>query len=743
MNVLPTGPDSLKNKALLKRYFEDMKRWNFDVAYSAFYAFPFKELKGSYKERYIAFTEMAHKCGFKACIQIQSTVGFSDDVSLKYAQHYLDNSVYIYQHFPGWGRKNFFGSFASNGWLEYIKEIATIFRGYGFDWVVFEEPMYRVDIPGTKDAFYKEFMKRYPNVKYPTRQDESLSYLLVQKLKRDILVEFYDTLAVYSKKIGYEKMGIMPWFFSPTFENTPSETWNSCCDIGRLTFLKDLDFVIVRMQPDNIWANAMMDTGGESLPRLGYLEVLAHSLGKPIIAVNNPTNEHHSSQDMKEKLLPLDYFKKYTLSALAAAPDGMTRHWYPKNYGEDIDRMQFMKETNKYISKLGKAASPIAFVFSYSGISHILPKSWKDVWKSYWNFARKLLYEEKTPFLTFFGETLRESLARHPEIRIIVLNEYFPINKEEILLLKKWISEDSLRRLLYFGGRWGYRYDWKGLYNNFEYYPPEMLELFGIDSNKEVEIVAENDYVEIEFCGNKKADAFWGDKVEIGCAGYCIPAFKKSNALKIFYQKKANKIPLVTSYKYKNGGEALYCGISLDGDLNIDLRNLLIYLLINTGKGFTDFPVIKEASRGILWNITQNNYFVVCNNDDKSGLYKIELTGKDLYDVKKKIFVNSNDTRRIAPLDFHIYRVVGKNENVIDVENIVYLDRVEHLGGEEILSLFPGPGCFVKILLRKLPGNIFVSNQKVRFKSEQLRGGVEIKIKNLPQQLTQIKLVYE
>ena len=742
MNVLPTGPDSLSNETLLKRYFEDMRQWNFDIAYSAFYAFPFKELKGSYKRLYIDFTEMAHKLGYKACVQIQSTVGYLDDVSMESAQYYLDNSMFIYQHFPGWERKNFFGSFASKEWLNYIKEVARILKSYGFDWVVFEEPMYRVDIPGTKDAFYEEFKKRYPNIQYPTRQDESLSYLLVQKLKRDILVEFYEKLSRYSKEIGYEKMGIMPWFFSPTFENTPSESWNSCCDIGRLTFLKDLDFIVVRMQPDNVYAWAMIDTNGESLPRLGYLEVLAHSLGKPIIAVNNPTNEHHSSIDGKECLLPLNYFKKYTLSAMAGAPNGMTRHWYPKNYDEDSERMKFMQETNKYISRLGKASSPIAFVFSYNGISHILPKSWKDVWKSYWNFARKLLYEEKIPFLTFFGETLQESLKRHPEVKVIVLNEYFPISKEEIDLLKKWINEDSSRRLLYFGGRWGYRYDFKVLYNDFTYLLPEMTELFGIDSEKEIEIIATDNYVEIEFTKGGEVDAFLGKRSVIHCAGHCSPKFKKSKSLETLYRTERDGLPLITSYKYGSGGLALFCGIPLDGELEFDLAKILRYLLKHTNKDNAVSTIIEEASRGILHNITQNGYIVISNCDDEKGYYRMNGVGKQIFDVKKRKFVKSEKRVSILPLYFHIYRLVKDCENVIDLENMVYLEKIISLRNKEIIIFFPDNNYCIKILTKKLPVTIIVEGKKVKYEFRKASGYYEVMVSELPKRLIEMGLIF-
>ena len=93
MNVLPTSPDGAASSEQIEQYFTDMKRWNFDVAYTAFYAFPLKEVNGPFKKPYQDFAKYAHDKGYPACVQIQSTVGFLDDVDIENAQYYSDNTT--------------------------------------------------------------------------------------------------------------------------------------------------------------------------------------------------------------------------------------------------------------------------------------------------------------------------------------------------------------------------------------------------------------------------------------------------------------------------------------------------------------------------------------------------------------------------------------------------------------------------------------------------------------------------
>jgi hypothetical protein len=679
MNVLPTSPDGTGTPELLEQYFRDMKRWNFDVPYSAFYAFPLEEVRGRFKKPYRDFVLMAHDRGYPACVQIQSTVGFLDDVGLENAQYYSDNSTYVYQHFQSYGRKNFFGSFAAPGWLDYIKSITEILRSYGYDWVVFEEPMFRVDIPGTKDKLYECFRQNFPDLEYPTRQDESLPYLRLQELKSSVLVDFYRKLCAFARDIGYLKCGIMPWFFVPTFENTPMETWNTCCPINKLTFLDDLDFIVVRMQPDNIYAQATIASCGEAIPQISYLENLAQNLGKPILAVNNPTNEHiHLSADTPDNLLPYEYFARYTLAAAAAVPHGMTRHWYRKDYYRDNKHMDLMAETNRYLTRMGSPHSPIALVFSYSAMNRTVPRPWTETWKSFWFLAHKLLYEERYPGLIFYADTLEQSLRLHPETKILIFNEYFSIPTHEVDLVEKWLSSDPSRRLLFIGARNGYRFQPDSLYHHFEPKSPEILRLFGCDPDKSVRTVSPGEIVTLLAAERNEHSAFLGSPIAVRCHAYGVPPITDESGVEILYTAGVEKAPVVFKYNTQKGGYALFVGLSTDG-LNNDLplRRILDSLLETPHAPESGYPILRNSSSGILWNRTSNGFLLVSNCDEKPGSYDISINpSTGIWDVRKETFMDARNAIAISPLDFHVLKILEQGARLLDVEGQIYLTEI-------------------------------------------------------------------
>ena len=679
MNVLPTSPDRTATKEEITRHFEDMKRWNFDVAYTAFYAFPMAELKGPFQKPYQDFARTAHENGCPACVQIQSTVGFLDDVGIENSQYYTDNTAFLYQHYKRYGKKNFFGSFAAPGWLRYIQSITEILRSYGFDWVVFEEPMFRTDIPGTKDKLYERFQKEWPGLDYPSRQDESVAYIRLQELKSRVLEEFYATLCAFARKVGFEKIGIVPWFFVPTFENTPMETWNTCCHIGKLTFLEDLDFIVVRMQPDNVYAEATIASGGESIPQISHLESLAHNLGKPIISVNNPTNEHIiQSADTSYNLLPYDFFARFTLAAVAAAPHGMTRHWYGKDYGRDEKHMELMTKTNPYLTRLGSPVSSVAVVFSYDAMNRTVPRPWTETWKSYWFIAHRLLYRERFPVLTFFDGTLAESLKRHPETKVLIFNEYFPLSEREIKLVEGWLESDPEHRLLYLGARNGYRHQPDALYHSFQHRPPELLRLFGCDTDHPIRTFSPGELIRLEYTPKNAQLAFLGEFPEIRCCSLGIPRLNPDANLEILYsspQTDSRLSPVIFRNRTKSGGYALFVGLSTDGtDNDLPLRRIIDFLLEDDENNNAKRLLVERATPGILWNRTANHFVIVCNCYDQPGRYDLLCRDECLvWDLKNRAFVSLRRDIPLSPLDFHVFRIVEEHNRLLDVEGQICL----------------------------------------------------------------------
>ncbi len=449
MNALPVGPQAVSDDESRARYFEDLEKWGFDVPYNAYYAALFEDVIGRFRSAYVEFAAEARRRGYPAAIQIQTTVCAGDRVGIDQAQYDIDNKPEMR------GPRNFFASFSSRAWRDYLKELTTIFvQQYGYDWVIFEEPMYAVDIPGTKDPFYAEYMNANPDARYPERRQETPDYIRVQEAKADALVDFCRELVVHAKELGAKKAGVMPWFFIPTIENTPPGTLNPSCPIERISAIPELDTIVVRMQPDNIYANTMR-TGDDltSSPKLYYPEIMAHSLGKDVICVSNPTDEETKPGD---RLVPLDFYRDATLSAVAGSPGGFTRHWYPKNYGEDEKHMAVLTDAASFTSRLGQPVAPVAFVFSYAGTIHAEPFTYETVFPFYWSITKRLQLRTGVPMLTFFADTLEEDLARHPEVQLLVLDEHFPLTSDQMMAISRWWQSAEKRGLVAFGKGLGF-----------------------------------------------------------------------------------------------------------------------------------------------------------------------------------------------------------------------------------------------------------------------------------------------
>jgi hypothetical protein len=495
MNVLPTGPFHLGQD--LEVYFRHLDKFNFDVAYIAYYAYGWAKTTGEYKEAYLAFAEEAHRRGLKACIQIQTVLALEEDIPLTEAQYFSnEEAVHL-------GPGVFMASFASQRWRAFLKKLGRVFVSYGYDWIVHEEPCWPVDIPGSSDPLYRRFRERYPDIRYPFNAEgtsltaeqfrnnlsmldrrlmrkmrekhqllmHSREYELVQLFKMDMLVEFFQELAGDAKEAGAQKFGVMPWIFTPTSENTPAVTMNACCHLGRIALIDELDFLVVRMQPDNIYYhddpfNGLIDELGEAEPRLYYLETMAHQLSKQVVTVNNPTNERNfivSRSGEHSGPLPLDFFKRCTLAIMAANPNGMTRHWYDENHFEKPHEPDGLYEEHTYIhnlfqsehlpwlTRLGSPVADLGFVFSFEASSRAQPWGREETWRAYYRFASEMMYRRHIPMKTLYTGTLRKNLKVHPELKVIVLSDCHPVSGDDEAALKEWFEEKKGRSIVAFG----------------------------------------------------------------------------------------------------------------------------------------------------------------------------------------------------------------------------------------------------------------------------------------------------
>lgn len=684
MNILPTGPDN-SHDPNWDRYFADLRRWNFDVAYNAFYAFPMRDVMGRFADGYRSFAARAKQEGLPCCVQIQSVVANLEDIPLTETQRYADNEYYLYEHFEGQGKKFHFASFASRAWLDFLKNLTAVFRDFGFEWVVYEEPMLHSDIPGTEDPFHALYRRHYPELKYPTHQEEGREYATLQRLKRDTLVGFYRELAVHAKSLGFEKVGIMPWFFTPTLENTPAETWNTCCDTGRVTFIPEMDVVVVRMQPDNIYAQVMIAATGESVPTLSYYECLAHNLGKDIIMVNNPTDEHRPEANRESALIPYPFFQRYTLAAAAAAPQGMSRHWYGKNYDEDSRHMNLVAEINDLLRRLAPAVSPVAFVFSYAGSAHVWPRPWRETWRAYWTFARDMVEGQRMPFLTFFAETLRESLSRNPGTRVLVLHEYYPIPPAEVEFLRSWVKGEPGRHLVYIGGHDGYSWSDEVSFQQFRLQAPEMAELFGIDTEKSVELCYLDPVAKARHVS--QGSAILGTGFEFSTSSCARVPFRVDAGVEILYRTVEQDVPVLARREFAGGGTAWFVGVALNGSrTRFPLGEFFRAMLRGDGTGHE--VTVTDATQNVFFNFTRTGYFIAANCASEPGKLTLDRTVR-AFDVRAGKMIPALKRIGLDAFSIRLFRIVPDESRVLDVANAIVLREIrEEKNIVEITGMF-------------------------------------------------------
>ena len=723
MNALPVGPQRVLDAEARAAYFADLERWGFDLAYNAYYAATYKQVTEDYKAAYVDFAAEAHRLGYSACIQIQVTVNAGDRVGVDQAQHDVDNKPDLF----GDGRS--FASFSSRPWIDYLKELTSIFvTDYGYDMVVYEEPMYRADIPGTKDPFHAQFTAAHPDIEYPTKREETTAYLAVQEAKADALLAFCTELVEHAKSVGAKKVGIMPWFFIPTIENTPAGTLNPSCPINRIAQIPGLDTIVVRMQPDNVYSDVMR-TGDDlqTSPALAYAEILAHSLGKDLIAANNPTNEH--TQERPDPLLPFDFFRDFTVSALAALPAGFTRHWYGKNYGDDKAQMEVLADAAALTSRLGDPSGPVAFVFSYSGTRHAEPYTYETVFPFYWNLARRLHYESHIPMLTFFADTLEEELARHPEVQLLVLDEHFPLTPSQMMAISKWWQSEEKRSIVSFGDGFGYcaDIDFPGLRPS-NVSCPGVFELIGLKQEDEPQYISEEPIV-LRDVARIRRSAFLGDGVELPVKAIANVRRVFGSRATVLYEVDLSDahVPVVAEWRDR-ATVALFCGFGLSEATIDHAEKAIRYALREVA--FPGF-LLTSCSEGILWNSNKHDYIAISNLSDREGSATLKLGRSNLWDCRERVMLEDGVMEiKVPPKSFRVFRFVGRRSKFFDVLGAVYLRRLIDGAGRAEIDLWAGNST--TLVLRASPKEIMVDGKHCTVTQEVINGAYHVKLQQCP-----------
>lgn len=723
MNALPVGPGRVADAEARARYFADLERWGFDIPYNAYYAALFDQVIGEHKSAYVEFAAEAHRRGYPACIQIQSTVCAGDRVGVDQAQHDVDNKPESRED------GTFFASFSSRAWRDYLKELTTIFvRQYGYDWVVFEEPMYRVDIPGTNDPFYDEFVAKHPGVRYPNRRDETPEYLLVQGDKADALVDFCRELVVHAKEVGAKKAGVMPWFFLPTTENTPPGTLNPSCPIQRIASIPELDAIVVRMQPDNIYAGVMR-TGDDlcKSPKLYYPEILAHSLGKDVICVNNPTNEH--TDPPTDTLLPYDFFRDATLAAVAGAPGGFTRHWYGKNYDEDAKHMEFLADAASFASRLGQPSAPVAFVFSYSGTIHAEPYTYETVFPYYWTLLKRLQFHARMPVLTFFADTLEEDLARHPEVQLLVLEEHFPLTPDQMMAISRWWQSEEKRGVVAFGTGLGYcaNTEIPGVRPSSSACPG-VFELIGLKQEEMPQHTTEGP-IPVKDVSRIRRSAFLGDMK-------ALPVDTIANVRRVFGSRASvlyevdtpdTHLPIVAEWRDR-ATLALFCGFGICEATAECAEKAIRYALREV-----DFPgfMLDSCTDDVLWSINKHDYVVLSNLSDKPGGAVARPGRANFWDCREQKMLPDGDVDlKVDAKSFRVFRVVGRRSKFFDALGVCYLRKLVDGAGRAEIEILAGRKT--TLVLRASPREILVDGKHCTVTQEVISNAYHVTLQQCP-----------
>ncbi len=723
MNALPVGPQRVMDADARATYFADLERWGFDIPYIAYYAATYQQVTEDFRSAYAEFAEEAHRRGYPACIQIQVTVNAGDRVGVEEAQHDVNNKPDIRED----GKS--FASFSSRAWIDYLKELTTIFvTRYGYDFVVFEEPMYRVDIPGTKDPLYAQFVEAHPGIEYPTKREETSAYLAVQEAKADALVSFCQELVEHAKSVGAKKVGIMPWFFIPTVENTPEGTLNPSCPINRIAGIPSLDAVVVRMQPDNVYCDVMR-TGDDlrTSPLLAYPEILAHSLGKDVIAVNNPTNEH--TLDRPEPMIPYEFFRDYTISAVAALPSGFTRHWYGKNRGEDDQHMEVLSDAARLSSRLGSPAGPVAFVFSYSGTIHAEPYTYETVFPFYWELVKRLQFESHIPMLTFFADTLEADLQRHPEVQLLVLDEHFPLTPDQMMAISRWWQSEEKRSVVSFGTGLGFCADsgFPGLRPSNSACPG-VFELIGLKQEEEPQYVSDGPIV-LRDVSRIRRSAFLGD-------GVTLPVNRIANVRRVFGSRATvlyevdlpdAHVPVIAEWRDR-ATVALFCGFGLSSETIGFAERAILYALREVG-----FPglILDSCSEGILWASNKHDYIVISNLSVDEGTVIAKPGRSNFWDCREQVMLPEATTEiKIAPKSFRVFRLVGRRSKFFDVLGATYLRRLIDGAGRAEIDLWAGRNT--TLVLRASPKEITVDGKHCTVTQELINGAYHVTLQQCP-----------
>lgn len=717
MNVLPVGPIQVADADSRKQYFDDLERNGFDIACNCYKSFSRDDVVGKLRNSYEEFASEAHRRGYVACIQIETSVSSGDITDISEAQYDLSNQPVICEG------NSFYVSFSSDVWKNYLKDLISIFVGeYGYDYVLLCGPVCAVDIPGSNDCFYKKYVSEHSGDSYPLDEGENALYLKVKKAKTDSIVSFYTDVIEHAKTAGAIKTGIMESpLASSIFKNDDKNTCISSrlCQIAKIS---GIDFIIAELAPD---------CGNLKDPEICYSEIMARSLDKELLAAFDFTGCLDNPSEKSDL-----FIRNIILSAIAGAPCGFSIN-YEALLSCDKAVIDSIVEVSKYANRLGRLKSPVAFVFSDSGMRHTHPLNHLAVFNKYWALVKQFSFNSHIPFLTFHAETLAEDLAKHPETQVLILEEHFPLNREQMMMISNWWEVKAKSAIVAFGSGVGYSDD----VNLPDAQPvasalPGVLELIGLKQENELQYNCDAP-VNLRDVARVRRSAFLGENTSLNIDKVANLRRIFGSRANILYEIDADepKLPVVAEW-HDRSTVAIFCGFGLSDETSNAADKAVKYALREV-----DAPhfMIDSCSDGVLWSINRNDYIVIVNISDEPGKAIGRPGRANFWDCnEQKLLPDGDPEFLIEPHSFKVFRVVGRRSKFLDILGPHCMKKLTDGAGRAEMDIIAGQKTV--FVLRDSPKEIYVDGKASTIEQEIVDGVYHVTLLQCPPGDRQIAL---
>jgi hypothetical protein len=717
MNALPVGLEKIADPKLRSDYFRDLQKRGFDVAFSTFCGDVYHSATERFRQAYTDFAAQANQLGVPACLRIPTSVLTGSQLGVEEAQHDEHNKPVLAQDGA------YLASPASQAWRSYIKDIITLaIKDFGFDWVVIEEPAYRVNVPGTNDRIGQVFSERYPDASYPTTCEETPEYLLLQQAKADTILDFCLGLAADAKEAGAAKVGIVPRVLMPDTQDKAAGIPRTACDSGQFAHSQSVDFILSDLAPGKVYSGAVYPANDpEGSLTSFYVEVKSYATSKPIITAAGADDD---------ETVPTDFQQSALLSALAAGASGFTGHECGSPPAGEPGLAQLLSEAAEYTGRLGQPWSPVAFVFSDSACRHTAPNDYQSIFGHYWAFANHLAAHGHLPLLTFHAETLHASLAEHPEVRVLVFEEHFPLNVEQMLVIRDWWQGIEKRAIVAFGSGVGLSAD-PGLTGSqpFTKALPGVLELIGLRQDMDEPIYQFESPMKLRDVSRVRRSAFLSAKPEQMLSKITNVRRVFGSRASILYEADLDdpKIPIVSEWKDRTT-MAIFCGFGLEPDTAEAAELAVRYALKECD---TPISVIGDCTDGLLWNINKNGYIVMSNISDSPATAVGKPGRNTFWDCKaQKMMPEGDITFTIPPRSFGVYRVVGRRSKLFDIRGVLFLRSLIDGAGKADIDIVAGQTT--TFVLRASPKEISVDGKASTITQQVINGAYHVTLQQCP-----------